>query len=207
MKRLNLLTPFLLGVTVFLGVVAILIAQRLFALREEPVAPTAPKSKPQAQETPSSSCTLTFTLSQGPTNTPPPTVTPRLSGTPTPTGTPGPSPTPTPTLTSGPSSTPTPGPSGTPTPGPTSPPPGCGESCDPNNNRCPSDAQYCVDYSTDSLGPICGRQSLAGEGPSCEQAQAPTPTTIPLPQAGTLDNTIWAIIGGASFILLGLLFL
>jgi|GEM_PF-5268226 len=62
-----------------------------------------------------------------------------------------------------PGSTPTPTPTATPTPSL-----GCNDSCDPNNNRCPSDASYCVDYERDNKGYICGTTSIAGEGPKCE---------------------------------------
>lgn len=195
MQNKNWLTPVLIGITVVLGVVAIIIAQRLFALREEPVVPTVPKSKPKAiSEEPTQRCTLAFNIG-GPTSTP------------TPTGTPGPSPTPTATPPPGATATPTPEPTVTLTPGPPPPSPSCGEACDLNNNRCPSDAPYCVDYTTDSLGAVCGRQPLAGEGPQCEQAAIPTPPPMEIPPAGIIENTIWAIVGGVAFILLGLLFL
>jgi len=185
MQNKNWVTPVLLGITVVLGAAAIIIAQRLFALRQESISPTAPESKPKAVEepTPVPGCRLSFSLEEGPTVTP------------------GPSATPTPT--------PPPGATNTPTPGPTSALPSCDSSCDVNNNRCPSDAPYCVDYSTDTLGPVCGRQTLAGEGSQCQTqaVEGPSPTSIPLPPAGIIDNTIWAIVGGAAFILLGLLFL
>lgn len=179
-----------------LAVLAVVIGQRIYQLRNEPVAPTAPKSKPKAVDNPnpSAACTLTFNIQTVPTSTPTLTGTPGPTSTPTPTGTPGP------TSTPDPSSTPTLGPTSTP-----NPQPGCGDACDINDNRCVADAPYCVDYSTDSIGAVCGRSQIAGDGPQCNPT--PTPTTIEIPQVGVLDKTIWGLLGGAAMVILGLLFL
>ena len=83
--------------TVILAGIAIFTAIRLYQLRKESVAPTAPESKPKAAA-PIPCTALTFNLS---TNTPTPTG----SGTPTPT--PTASPTPTGTATATPTPTPT----------------------------------------------------------------------------------------------------
>lgn len=99
--------------TLVLAGVAVFTAVRLYQLRQEVVAPTAPTSKPKAQEAPKACTSLAFTLSTStptPTPTVSPTVTPTPTGIPTstPTGTPGVTPTPTPvsTATPGPTSTP-----------------------------------------------------------------------------------------------------
>ena len=96
--------------TLVLAGVAVFTAVRLYQLRQEAVAPTAPTSKPKAQETPKACTSLAFNLSGTPTPTPTatPTATPTGSPTATPTGTPGATSTPTPvsTATPGPTSTP-----------------------------------------------------------------------------------------------------
>lgn len=107
----NLTTPLIVAATVILGGIAIFTAVRLYQLRGEPVAPTAPESKPAASNLvlPPVACTqLAFSLT---TTTPTPTVTPTptstVTATPTPTPTATPTPTPTATPTSSPTSTPT----------------------------------------------------------------------------------------------------
>lgn len=86
--------------TLILAGVAIFTAIRLYQLRQQPVAPTAPTSKPEAAAATPKACTvLTFNLA-----TPTPTVTP----TGTSTGTPAPTPTPTETPEETPTPTPTP---------------------------------------------------------------------------------------------------
>lgn len=94
--------------TLILGVIAIVTAVRLYQLKKQPVAPTAPSSYPRAI---SPQCRLSFSIS-GPTSTPVPTST--LTPTPSPTLTPTPTNTPAPT--SGPTLTPTPTPTSSPTP-------------------------------------------------------------------------------------------
>jgi len=109
----NGLTFAIVVATIVLAGVAIFTALRLYSLRGEPVAPTAPTSQPEAfgetpQPTPCEygSCTkLAFTLS-----------TPTPTGTPTSTPTSSPTPTPTSNATS------TPNPTNTPTNSPTQPP-------------------------------------------------------------------------------------
>ena len=108
------LSSMLIGLaTVVLGGVAIFTAYRLYQLRTEPVAPTAPQSFPQAEEENIVSCQqLTFSIQETPTPTG--TLTPSL----TPTATQTPTFTPTPTGTLNPTQTPTntPVPTGTDTP-------------------------------------------------------------------------------------------
>lgn len=65
--------------TIILAGVAVFTAVRLYQLRQEAVAPTAPTSKPKAQETSTTSCNaLSFVL--GSTPTPTPTATPISTG-------------------------------------------------------------------------------------------------------------------------------
>src|SRR3989344_8424927 len=92
--------------TVILAGVAIFTAVRLYQLRNQPVAPTAPTSEPGATGNTIACTSLAFTLTE---NTPTPTVT----GTVTPTS--SPTLTPTSTLTTTPSPTLPPGVSATPT--------------------------------------------------------------------------------------------
>ncbi|MBU0998507.1 hypothetical protein KJ570_03200 [Patescibacteria group bacterium] len=94
--------------TLVLAGIAVFTAIRLYNLRQEAVAPTAPTSKPAAAET--KSCDL-LTLNL---------TTPTPTGTPTPTPTDTPTPTPTGTSTATPTGTPTPTPTGTSTATPTS---------------------------------------------------------------------------------------
>lgn len=85
--RKNLVTILILGATLVLAGIAVFTAIRLYQLRQQPVAPTAPTSKPAAAETPTpapSTCNLTFSIALA-TGTPTPTPT----GTATPTPTPG----------------------------------------------------------------------------------------------------------------------
>jgi len=97
--------------TVVLAIFAVVTAAKLYQLRKQPVAPTAPVSKPKAV-TPQ--CTLNFSIAL-PTPTPTSTPSPTLTPTPSPTLTPTPSPTRTPTPTLSPTPTPTRVPSPTPT--------------------------------------------------------------------------------------------
>lgn len=106
--------------TLILAGVAIFTAIRLYQLRKEVVAPTAPTSKPKAQEGPIACQALAFTLGQTPTPTPTATATA------------------TPTVT--PTSSPTGTPEATPTATPTNPPlKVCGGTCGSDNNNCQSD--------------------------------------------------------------------
>ena len=79
--------------TLILAGVAVFTAIRLYQLRKESVAPTAPTSKPKAQEVPVACTSLAFTL--GVTPTPTSTPTPTTTGTPGATATPNPTSTPT----------------------------------------------------------------------------------------------------------------
>jgi hypothetical protein len=115
--------------TVILAGVAIFTALRLYQLRQQPVAPTAP-ARPEATAPETMSCELlTFTITQN-TPTPEPTGEPSLtpSSSPTPTEPPlgGTSPTPTVSPTSAPTTTPVPSPTPTFPPPPSIPePPQC----------------------------------------------------------------------------------
>jgi cytoskeletal protein RodZ len=120
----KLVTGVVIIATVILAGVAIFTAMRLYSLRKEGVAPTAPESKPAASqitETQEETATcelLTFNINKptlsptdepvstptpGPTNSPTPTDPPRGGTSPTPTDTPS-----EPTPTSAPQNTPTP---------------------------------------------------------------------------------------------------
>ncbi len=100
--------------TIILGGVAVFTAVRLYQLRQEPVAPTQPKSKPSASQDQISyqalkACTeLAFALAT-PTQTPKPTTTPTITPSPTPT----PTPTSTPIATQAPTASPSPSPTPT----------------------------------------------------------------------------------------------
>src|SRR3989337_1956806 len=98
----KIVTILVLVATLVLAGIAIFTAIRLYQLRQQPVAPTAPTSEPKAA-TPNACTALTFTLST-PTATPTgsPTATPTGSPTATPTGSPTSTPTPTATATSSP---------------------------------------------------------------------------------------------------------
>ena len=110
----------LVGSTIILAVIAVLSAIKLYQLREEPVAPNAPKKVPAVFEETTRdipSCRLEFAI---PTLTP--TDTPTQTPTLTPTGTMIPTDTPTETPTLTPTNTPTGSPTRTPTQLPTSKP-------------------------------------------------------------------------------------
>src|SRR3972149_5719509 len=68
----KIVTVLILVATLVLAGIAIFTAIRLYQLRQQPVAPTAPTSEPKAA--PPASCTqLTFTLTgESPSQTPPP---------------------------------------------------------------------------------------------------------------------------------------
>src|SRR3989337_1792515 len=91
----KIVTVLIIFATVILAGVAIFTAVRLYQLRQEPVAPTAPESKPKADTAaqPQACKELAFVIetpnitpSPGPSKTPTPTA----SKTPTPTKTPSP---------------------------------------------------------------------------------------------------------------------
>lgn len=114
MNKKKIVTVLIVIATVILAGVAVYTAIRLYQLRQEAVAPTAP-AEPEAAALVIEECTqLAFTIGEEPTPTPTETPTP----TPTPTGTVTPTPTgtvtPTPTSTPGPTATPTSAPTETP---------------------------------------------------------------------------------------------
>ena len=85
MDKKKIVTIVIVLATILLAGVAIFTAVRLYQLRQQPVAPTAPTSEPAASVLDVESCTaITFTLSGGST----PTSTPTGSPTATPTSTP-----------------------------------------------------------------------------------------------------------------------
>lgn len=96
----KIVTVLILIATLVLAGVAIFTAIRLYQLRQQAVAPTAPESKPKAA-VPEACTALTFTLTT-PTGTQTPTPTPTPTGTKTPTPTPTGTSTPTATATSSP---------------------------------------------------------------------------------------------------------
>ena len=106
MNKKKIVTVLIVIATVILAGVAVYTAIRLYQLRQEAVAPTAPAESEAAAPTTEQCTQLAFTIDENPTPTPTPTGT----VTPTPTGTV----TPTPTSTPGPTTTPTPTPTGTP---------------------------------------------------------------------------------------------
>lgn len=181
--RKNLSTIIIAVATVVLAGIAVFTAIRLYQLRQQAVAPNVPTSKPKAEgECTGNTCQdgancLTYQQQSAtkcgtggaacqvcPANqecvsgvcTPAKTSCDALTFT---LGT-----TPTPTPSSPPSVTPTPSPTQTPAP------PSCGDVCDTNNNRCPSDARNCIDYLNDSLPAVCGKSTNIQDGPKCEEA-------------------------------------
>ncbi|MCD6225732.1 hypothetical protein J7J95_01465 [bacterium] len=98
--------------------VIIFLAWRLYHLRRQPIAPTAPQRTPAAENA-APQCTLTFVIpTPVPTNTPIPSPSPSIAPSPTITPSPVPTntPTPLPTTTPVPTNTPTPSPAPTATP-------------------------------------------------------------------------------------------
>lgn len=220
--------------TVILGVIAVFTAIKIYQEKNKPVAPTAPESKPQAQQaTPSSAptpspivCKLTFNLLSAPT----PTATPTRTATPTVTPTASVTPTATPTA--------------TPTPLL-----GCYHTCT-SDSDCEGDlkcqtvagSQKCVTpqcpderdcICNKSCWEVCGQNSECPTGttcrsidgiyrcvnPSCDREKdcdcsivqnTPTPQITPvsegeLPSAGTNFPTLGFLFGGAFLILIPLL--
>ena len=105
MNKKRVVTIIIVVATVILAGVAVFTAMRLFQLRQEAVAPTAPTSQPAAAQNNLVACEqLAFTVSaEEPTDTPTPTTTPTES----PTSSPTPTPTSTATTTAAPTATPT----------------------------------------------------------------------------------------------------
>lgn len=116
MNKKKIVTVLIVIATVILAGVAVFTAIRLYQLRQQAVAPTAPAESEAAAPTTEECTQLAFTIGEEPTPTP--TEGPTPTPTPTPTGTVTPTPTgtvtPTPTSTPGPTATPTPTPTETP---------------------------------------------------------------------------------------------
>ena len=99
----KIVTVLILVATLILAGVAIFTAYRLYQLRQQAVAPTAPESKPKAA-VPEACTALTFTIAT-PTPGGSPTPTPTTTGSPTATPSGSPTATPTATSTSSPTAT------------------------------------------------------------------------------------------------------
>lgn len=168
--------------TLILAGVAVFTAVRLYQLRQQAVAPTAPTSKPKAQEVPIACTLLTFTLGATPIPTPTATATSTPTGTPT--------------------ATPTPAPSGVPN--------SCNGTCGSNAN-CESGLfcyqGYCRNTSCpSSTNCVCTGTSTPAPTATPRVTTAPTPTPPSLPDAGTSLPTIFGI-GLGSLLLIGALIL
>lgn len=100
--RKRIITILILAATIILAGVAVFTAIRLYQLRQEAVAPTAPTSRPRAAA-PQKCTELAFTVSAAEES---PSPSPEASPTATPT--PGPTATPTPTATPAPTQSPAP---------------------------------------------------------------------------------------------------
>lgn len=187
--------------TVILAVISVITALFLYQNRDKPVAPTAPASRPKADEpvpTPTpvgSLCTVGFTVLTSPS--------------PTPTTSPEPTPTPT--------AEPTPTPTPTPTPGA---PNNCNGTCGSNAN-CQSDL-FCFDtgvqkYCRNPLNPTSTTcASLPGPTPTPTPTGIPGPTPTPktitsgptstpvtLEEAGSVSGTWVVSLAGGALLLLG----
>lgn len=64
----------------------------------------------------------------------------------------------------------------------------CGDVCDSNNVRCPSDAPYCIEYENDNLPYRCGKTKDPKAGPSCSSTTVTLRPTRP-PAGGTTRIT------------------
>lgn len=170
----------ILGILVASGV-TVALAWRLYQLRSQPIAPTAPPKVPAADNA-APQCTLDFVVpspTPGPSATPTPTGTPGPTNTPTPTGTPGP--TATPTLTPSPTPTGTPGPTATPTPTSTPEP-----TATPTPTETPGPTNTPAPEPTATSTPT----------PIVYQEDTPTPTRVELYQVGDASQTIFALLFG-----------
>ncbi len=220
--RKNLATILILGATLILAGIAVFTAIRLYQLRQQPVAPTAPTSKPEAAA-PVACQALTFTLAVA-TPTPTPTPLPGCYGTCTTAGSQSNCPSGMTCQTIGgnnicvnPScasnsncvcATPTP----TPTPGT---PNACGGTCGSDTN-CQSGM---VCYITSGTTGVCRNPSCLTSTncvcgtptPTPIALATPTPTPIPtaapqLPKAG-ISTPTWIGVGVGSFLLIGAMLL
>ena len=166
--------------TLILAGVAVFTAVRLYQLRQEVVAPTAPTSKPRAQEVPTACTSLAFTLGQTPTPTPTGTATPTVT------------PTPTPTIT------------------PTGVPNTCNGTCGSNSNCESGLFCYqgfCRNTSCPTQTSCnCSGTSTPTSTPRLTITPTPTGTQASLPDAGTSLPTIFGI-GLGALLLIGAIFL
>jgi len=149
--------------TVILAGVAVFTAVRLYQLRQEAVAPTAPTSKPKAQEVPLACQSLAFTL--GSTPTPTPTATPTSTATPTPTATPT---------------------------NPPGEPNSCNGTCGSNTN-CNSGLFCYSGFCRNPSCPTQTSCSCPGGTSTPRVTATPAPTQASLPDAGTSLPTIFGI--------------
>lgn len=165
--------------TLILAGVAVFTAVRLYQLRKEAVAPTAPTSKPKAQEVPVACTSLAFTLGATPTPTASPTATPTPTGSPTVT--------PTPTTTGVPNS--------------------CNGTCGSDSN-CLSGYYFCYNgHCRDRSCPDREDCTCPGTPTATPRVTTtPTPTQPSLPTAGVSLPTIFGI-GIGSLLLIGALIL
>ena len=182
----NWLTLVLLIVGIGLASVTVLVAMKLKELGNQPVAPNAPASLPQAGEQMCASlaggCALAFSV---------PTPTPTVSGTPTPTPSITVTPTPTPKIE-------------------------CGEKvCQTNADCAGLEYKECADIGSDNTAQkkcVINKEWFDGctpPGPtntptptSSNQTPTPTPTVAMMPAAG---NTLTTVGFSAGAILLGVL--
>ena len=171
--------------TLILAGIAVFTAVRLYQLRQVPVAPSAPESKPKAA---ANSCKLSFTLVT--TSTGSPTSSPTQSPTNSPTSTA----TSTATGTAIATATPTTNPSGTPN--------YCGGTCGSNNN-CQGDY---VCYQGFCRNPSCVTKSNCSCGTTSTTAPTTAPTQAALPDSGTGWPSIFGM-GLGVMVIIGSLFL
>jgi len=181
--------------TLILAATAVLSAIKLYQLRREPVAPTAPEKTPAQEVTPTPGCFLSFSV-------PSPTPTATLTPSPTPTGTLTPSPTPTNTPTPTATLTPSPTPTGTLTPTPT-----------PTNTPTPTATLTLSLTPTGTLTPtptntpVPTSTPVPTNTPAPTVTSAPTPTRVELPEAGTSFPSELLILLGSIISLGGLVLL
>lgn len=166
----NWVTVLIVLATLVLAGIAIFTALRLYQLRQQPVAPTAPSSKPAAAG-PSTQCTTSFTLG----------VVPSGTASPSPTG----------TATASPSGTASPSPTGTPTP-----PLSCGDACSSNadctNNMVCSNGLCRNPSCLSATNCICATAT-----PTPTATPSGTATAAPsLPESGTSYPAIIGVVAG-----------
>lgn len=210
----------LIVIVAIMGVGVLLISQRLAT--QQPVAPTAPESRPSAAEwVGGETCNLSFTIDVAPTATPTATATSTPTATPTPTTTPTATPTVALTACNGVCDTNSDCQTGfcsggvcrnsacssevdctcaTATATPTVAPVACNGTCTTNAN-CATGLN-CV-------GGVCRNSACSNEADCICATAIATPTTTPpteLPEAGISLPTLAALAGGVLMVLLGILF-